>query len=133
MRQGDIVIARLDPATAAELGKLRPVVILTSDLFLAAQPSVLFVCPLMSRHDPRYGDYLIRIPQRERLQKDSYAAIHQCRSISRQRILANEVAFARCTPLELANILDHLLLLTDAHALLDATRPVNAGIMPGTH
>ena len=122
MRQGEIVIARLDPAKGGELGKQRPVVVLTGTDFLEARPNLLLVCPLMSTFDPKYTEFLVPIPARAGLDRDSYAAIIQCRTISRQRILAKGRVFARCTPLELATLLDHLLMLTNAEEVLSLSQ-----------
>ena len=128
MEQGDIVIARLDPAKGGELGKKRPVVVLTASDFLQAEPSVLFICPLMRSFDPAYREFLIPIHARSGLDRDSYAAITQCRTISRGRILAQEQVFAHCTPMELSTILDHLLLMVNADEILNITRTENREI-----
>lgn len=47
-------LARLDPARGAEVGKLRPVVVLTAQEILDVEPPFVFVCPLSSRSDPAY-------------------------------------------------------------------------------
>ena len=95
MQQGEIVLVRLDPAKGAELGKLRPAIILTAQQILAQDQALLFVCPLTTKVDPRYEALLVPIPARDNLLKNSYAAIPQCRSIS-QRHVVNKT-LARCT------------------------------------
>jgi len=49
LTRGGIYLARLDPALGAEVGKLRPAVILTAQALLDVDPPVLFICPLSSQ------------------------------------------------------------------------------------
>lgn len=63
---GGIYLSRLDPVQGAEVGKLRPVVILTEQSLLDVGPPHVFVCPLSSRSDPAYQALHLRIEPRER-------------------------------------------------------------------
>ena len=90
--QGGVYLARLDPAKGAEIGKLRPVVILTAQTLLDVDPPVVFVCPLSSRSDPTFEALHLSLPARDSLQRQSYALIEHCRAISRHRILSERIA-----------------------------------------
>lgn len=45
--RGGVYLARLDPAKGAEVGKCRPVVLLTDQGLLDIEPPHIFICPLM--------------------------------------------------------------------------------------
>ena len=47
--RGGIYLSRLDPAKATEVGKIRPVIMLNSQIILDVVPSTVFVCPLSSK------------------------------------------------------------------------------------
>jgi mRNA interferase MazF len=92
LRRGGIYLARLDPAKGAEIGKLRPIVVLTEQSLLDINPPLVFICPLSSRSDPTFRALHIELPARERLEKTSYALVEHCRAISLQRILSDKIA-----------------------------------------
>ena len=85
-QQGGVYLVRLDPAKGAEIGKLRPVVILTNQRLLNTEPPLIFICPLSSQSQPEFSALHIRIAARERLQKDSFALVEHCRSLSARRL-----------------------------------------------
>lgn len=87
LTRGGVYLARLDPAKAAEVGKIRPVVILNAQSLLDIQPPVLFVCPLSSHSQPAFNFLHIEILARDNLKAKSYALIEHCRSISARRIV----------------------------------------------
>ena len=43
LTRGGVVLARLDPAKGAEIGKLRPVVLLSADEILEVESPLLFI------------------------------------------------------------------------------------------
>jgi mRNA interferase MazF len=106
LTRGGIYLARLDPARGAEVGKRRPVVVLTAQSLLEVDPPILFVCPLSSRSDPAYVSLHLALPARDRLQRPSYALIEHSRAISRQRLVSERLGML--TPGEINSILDRL-------------------------
>ncbi len=84
LTRGGIYLARLDPARGAEVGKRRPVAILTAQCLLDVDPPVLFICPLSSRSDPAFAALHLCLPARDDLQTQSYALIEHCRAIAQQ-------------------------------------------------
>jgi mRNA interferase MazF len=92
LTRGGIYLARLDPAKGAEIGKLRPVVVLTHQTLLDVRPAHVFVCPLSSRSDPAYKALHLALEPRDSLQVTSYALVEHCRSISIQRIKSERLA-----------------------------------------
>lgn len=87
--QGAIYLAQLNPAKGAEIGKNRPVVVLTNQTLLDVHPPVIFICPLSSQSYPQLSSLHVEISARERLQKHSFALVEHCRSIASSR-LSNE-------------------------------------------
>jgi mRNA interferase MazF len=106
LHRGGVYLARLDPAKGAEVGKLRPVVLLTAQTVLDADPPVVFICPLSSRSDPAFEALHVALGARDRLLRESYALIEHCRSISRHRIQPERIA--SLTPGEIGRILHRL-------------------------
>jgi len=65
--RGGVYLTRLDPAKGAEVGKLRPVVVLTDQFLLDVSPPHVFVCPLNGRSDPDYQALHLSLPARDNL------------------------------------------------------------------
>lgn len=84
--QGGVYLAKLDPAKHAEVGKIRPVIVLTAPLILAVSPAIVFVCPLSSQSYPEFKSLHVKLPPRDNLQKVSFALIEHCRSVSAKRL-----------------------------------------------
>ena len=86
MRRGEIWVARLNPNQGAEVGKLRPVVILQSDPITQAGLATVIVVPLTTQD--RLGTRALRVPirARDRLLCDSFAMADQPRSLDRSRL-----------------------------------------------
>lgn len=99
MQRGEVCVARLHPNQGAEIGKVRPVLILTENRLLAAGMPMVMVVPLSSQCWQGMEALRVEISPRDRLLKPSYVVIEQARSIDRARI-ANEV-LARLTSAEL--------------------------------
>lgn len=104
--QGGVYLAKLDPVKHTEVGKIRPVVILTAPLILEALPAILFVCPLSSQSYPEFKALHIKLPPRDNLQKISFALVEHCRAISTKRLMM--LRLAQLTPDELFIILSRL-------------------------
>ncbi|MEB3348551.1 MAG: type II toxin-antitoxin system PemK/MazF family toxin, partial [Cyanobacteriota bacterium] len=86
MRRGEIWVARLNPNQGAEVGKLRPVVILQADPITQAGLATVVVVPLTTQD--RLGARALRVPirARDRLLCDSFAMADQPRSLDRSRL-----------------------------------------------
>lgn len=106
LTQGGIYLARLDPAKAAEVGKIRPVVILNAQAILDIVPPTVFVCPLSSQSQPEFSSLHVKLPARDNLKAVSYALPEHCRSISIRRIVYPRLA--QLTSAELLVILHRL-------------------------
>jgi len=100
--RGDIVLAHLNPNRGAEIGKVRPVIVLTQTPLIETGLPVLFVVPLSSQNWPELNAMRVEITARERLLKTSYAVLEQARSIDRNRI--NNTILTRLTQTELRQI-----------------------------
>jgi len=92
LTQGGVYLARLDPSKHAEVGKIRPVVILMGQFVLDVQPASVLICPLSSQSNPNCSHLHIALPPRDSLQKQSYALVEHCRSISVKRLIEPRLA-----------------------------------------
>jgi len=90
--RGGLYLARLDPVTGTEVGKLRPVAILTAQELLDIEPPLLLIAPLSSWSRPEYSAFHVEVPARGDLRVTSYVLVEHCRSISRRRIRSPRLA-----------------------------------------
>ena len=102
LTQGGVYLARLDPSKHDEVGKIRPVVVLMGQFVLDVQPASVLICPLSSQSYPECSQLHVALPPRDSLQKDSYALVEHCRSISVKRLI--EPRLAQLTTKELGLI-----------------------------
>jgi mRNA interferase MazF len=102
IRRGEVWVARLNPNQGAEVGKVRPVVVIQTDLLTDAGIPTVLVVPLTTQM--RRGAELLRvlIPARERLVRDSYAMAEQPRALDRARL--GEGPLTRLTAEELLKL-----------------------------
>jgi mRNA interferase MazF len=109
LTRGGVYLARLDPAKGAEVGKLRPVVVLTDQFLLDVKPAHIFVCPLSGRSNPDYQALHFSLPARDSLKVQSYALVEHCRSISIRRLQSDRLAKLEVNELnEIIRRLHHL-------------------------
>jgi mRNA interferase MazF len=106
LTRGGIYLARLDPAKGAEIGKLRPVAVLSAEEILKAEPPLVFVCPLSSRSDPGFASLHLPLPARDALKVPSFALVEHCRAMSSRRLKPCRIA--QLTAEELDAILNRL-------------------------
>lgn len=92
LTQGGVYLAKLNPSKHAEIGKIRPVIVLTAQFILDIHPVNVLVCPLSSKSYPECKHLHVQLPPRQKLLKDSYALIEHCRSISINRIVEQDIA-----------------------------------------
>ncbi len=114
-QQGDIVIAKLNPNQGAEIGKLRPVIILTKTRLIQAGLPMIFIVPLSSALWPKMQAFRQEIPARQALETTSYAVIEQARSISRHRL--DDEIIGKLTHREIKALLEKLHLIIDVDTL----------------
>ena len=86
IRRGEVWVARLNPNQGAEVGKVRPVVVMQADLLTQADLPTVLVVPLTTQM--RRGAELLRvwIRARDRLLRDCYAMAEQPRALDRARL-----------------------------------------------
>jgi len=106
LTQGGVYLARLDPSKYVEVGKIRPVVILMGQFILDIQPLSVLVCPLSSQSYAGCSHLHVHLPPRDNLQKESFALVEHCRSISIKRLI--DPRLAQLTMDELALIFTRL-------------------------
>ena len=92
LTRGGIYLARLDPAKTSEVGKIRPVIILNSQIILDSVPPIVVICPLSSQSHPQFNNLHFELDARDSLAVKSYALIEHCRSISITRIIYPRLA-----------------------------------------
>lgn len=92
LTQGGVYLARLDPTKAKEIGKIRPVVVLTTQRILAHHPPIVFVCPLSSQSYSEFEGLHVMLPARDGLKTVSFALPEHCRAITNTRILFPRLA-----------------------------------------
>ena len=92
LTRGGVYLARLDPAKGAEVGKLRPVVVLTDDTLLQIKPAHVFICPLSSWSEPAYEALHLALSARDNLRINSFALVEHCRAVSVRRLLNERLA-----------------------------------------
>jgi len=92
LTRGGVYLARLDPARGAEVGKLRPIVVLTDDTLLGVQPAHVFICPLSSRSEPAYEALHLALSARDNLRTNSFVLVEHCRAVSVRRLLKERLA-----------------------------------------
>ena len=86
IRRGEIWVARLHPNQGAEVGKVRPVVVIQADPLTEAGLTTLLVVPLTTQQRRGTEALRVHLAARDRLLRDSYAMAEQPRALDRTRI-----------------------------------------------
>ena len=87
VKRGELWLANLNPAIGTEPGKVRPVVIIQSDLLNHSHPSVV-ICPLTTRLAPEPNTLRVRIhPSNSGLVTSSDILVDQIKAIDGSRLL----------------------------------------------
>lgn len=102
MRRGAIWVARLNPNTGSEIGKVRPVLILLAQRYLDAGSPVVMAAPLTTQYWPGMAALRYRVTARERLLKDSFVVLEQMRALDRSRF--GDVRLAELTADEMRDM-----------------------------
>jgi len=109
MRRGEIWVARLNPNIGAEIGKVRPVLILMETRLLEAGSPVVMVAPLTTQYWPGLAALRVAVPARERLLKDSHIVLEQTRALDRSRF--GEHALGQLTAEEMRVVEQRLMMM----------------------
>ena len=105
-RRGEIRLANFNPSKGTEAGKIRPCLILQSDLLNEAGHPSTTVIPLTTRILDDTAPLRFRIGRRDDLQEDSDVMIDQVRTIDNRRFAGD--ALTRLTTGEIAAIEEYL-------------------------
>lgn len=101
--RGDVVWADLNPVRGSEQARLRPVLVLSADVFNRHSGTVVAVA--LTSQAPRAGFPLTLPLSDPKLPKKSWVKIGQVRTLSTERLGKR---LARATPDELAQVLEGL-------------------------
>ncbi len=85
-QRGGVYLVQLDPRKGMEVGKLRPYVVVQSDILNEAGMKTVVVVPLSSRFQPETAFLRVQIAAREGLLKPSVALVEHIRGISISRM-----------------------------------------------
>ena len=85
-RRGEIRLANFNPAKGTEPGKIRPCLIIQSDLLNGADHPSTTVIPLTSRLVDNAAPLRYRLSARDQLQSDSEVMLDQVRTIDNRRV-----------------------------------------------
>lgn len=99
MKRGEIWVANLNPGRGAEVGKVRPVLIMQADWLDLPKSGTVVILPLTSKVDPLLEPLHPTLPAREGLRHASQALPDQIRTLDRRKIGQGPVA--RVSPLEM--------------------------------
>ncbi len=107
MKRGEIYYANLSPVVGSEMDKRRPVLIVSNDANNSAASTVT-ILPITSNVSRVYPFEVLLNPEESGLSKPSKVQAQQVRTISKQRILGDEVG---CLNQDLMQLVDAALKL----------------------
>ena len=113
-RRGEIRLANFNPSKGTEPGKIRPCLIIQSDLLNAIDHPSTTVIPLTSRLIDDAAPLRIRIAARDQLRSDSDLMLDQSRTIDNKRISGEPLT--ALTEGELADVAEYLQIVLDLSA-----------------
>ena len=86
IRRGEVWVARLNPNQGAEVGKVRPVVVIQPAALTDAGLATLVVVPLTSQRRRGADALRVPIPARDRLLRECWAMAEQPRALDRNHL-----------------------------------------------
>ena len=92
IERGGVYLAKLNPARGAEPGKVRPVLVVQSDLLTQTGHTTVIVLPLTTNLIDHAEPLRLRIGKRGDLTHDSDLLCDQIRAIDCRRILSGKLA-----------------------------------------
>lgn len=102
MKRGEIWIGNLNPNRGAEIGKVRPVLIVQEDQLTDVGSPTVVVLPLTTRIRPALQHLRVLVRARDRLQQDCQVMVDQPRTLDRTRF--GEGPLTHLTSQELAQV-----------------------------
>lgn len=102
MRRGEVWTANLNPNKGAEIGKVRPVLVIQDDRLNETGLQTILVLPLTTQFRPAFAPMRVKLQARDRLVKDSYVMVEQVRGADRGRF--GEGPLATLTAEEMAAV-----------------------------
>ena len=108
IKQFDIWLANLNPGKGTELGKVRPVVIVQSDLLNNLHGSTI-ICPITSQVNRELKILRVHIGKRY-LEKESDVLVDQLRAIDNRRLLQR---LGKLNATHVASLRENLRILLD--------------------
>ncbi|MDA3934756.1 MAG: type II toxin-antitoxin system PemK/MazF family toxin [Gammaproteobacteria bacterium] len=85
MRRGEIWTANLNPVRGAEIGKIRPVVILQADWLTESGSDTVLVVPLTTQRRESLDALRVTINSRDQLRKTCQTVVEKTRAVDRSR------------------------------------------------
>lgn len=92
MRRGEIWLGNLNPNRGAEVGKVRPVLIVQANFLIAQGDPTIVVLPLTTRVRKAKEPLHITIPARERLDQSCQVMPEAPRTLDRNRLIEGPLA-----------------------------------------
>lgn len=86
VRRREVWVANLNPSRGAEIGKLRPVLIMQADRLTDSGTPMVVVLPMTTRVYTEFKRWRITVSARERLLKDCQVVVDQPRALDRARL-----------------------------------------------
>lgn len=87
MRRGEIWVGNLNPNRGAEVGKIRPVLIIQADFLIAQGEPTIIVLPLTTQVRHAKEPLHVTIQARDRLLQTSQVVPEQPRTLDRKRLI----------------------------------------------
>jgi mRNA interferase MazF len=87
MRRGEIWVGNLNPNRGAEVGKIRPVLIIQADFLIALGEPTIIVLPLTTQVSPAKEPLHVTIQARDRLLQTCQVVPEQPRTLDRKRLV----------------------------------------------
>ncbi len=109
IERGGVYLAALNPAKGREVGKLRPVVVVQSDMLNRLEHGTVIVLPLTSQCNPAAAALRVSIAPRDRLLKVSEVLCDQPHAIDMSRL--RPTLITRLTHEELRQVEQRMLLV----------------------
>lgn len=88
-KRGGIYLANFNPSKGTEPGKIRPCVVMQSDLLNEAEHPSTTVLPLTTQLIDNAAPLRYRVAARDRLKKDSDVMLDQTRTVDNRRITSD--------------------------------------------
>jgi mRNA interferase MazF len=85
VRRGEVWVANLNPNRGAEVGKVRPVLVLQADSLIDSALATVVVLPLTTRVRPDAAPLRVSLPARGDLREESQVMVDQPRTVDKQR------------------------------------------------